>query len=91
VHPTFADPKTDFVFKRVFGAESRKHLLAALLNHLLVLEGDRSFIELQHLTPERRVDLAELKRSTPSTPREPSPPPSWTSGRTSFARRRTSR
>jgi predicted transposase/invertase (TIGR01784 family) len=63
MHPTFADPKTDFVFKRVFGAESRKHLLAALLNHLLELDGDRSIVELQHLTPEQRVDLAELKLS----------------------------
>ena len=63
MHPTFADPKTDFVFKRVFGAESRKHLLAALLNHLLELEGDRRIVALQHLAPEQRVDLAELKLS----------------------------
>jgi hypothetical protein len=24
VHALFADPKTDFVFKRIFGAEARK-------------------------------------------------------------------
>jgi hypothetical protein len=32
VLPTFADPKTDFVFKRIFGAEAHKHLLIELLN-----------------------------------------------------------
>ena len=31
----FADPRTDFVFKRIFGAEVRKPLLIALLNNLL--------------------------------------------------------
>ena len=36
--PTFADPKTDFVFKRIFGSEPHKHLLIELLNALLELE-----------------------------------------------------
>jgi len=27
--PVFADPKTDFVFKRIFGVEERKVLLVA--------------------------------------------------------------
>ena len=31
MHAVFADPKTDFVFKRIFGAEARKSLLIALL------------------------------------------------------------
>ncbi len=30
-----ADPKTDFIFNRVFSAEFRKPLLAALPHHLL--------------------------------------------------------
>lgn len=30
--PVFADPKTDFVFKRIFGTEPNKHLLIELLN-----------------------------------------------------------
>jgi len=41
VRPVFADPKTDFGFKRIFGSEARKPLLIALLNHLLEREGDR--------------------------------------------------
>ena len=59
----FADPKTDFVFKRVFGAEGRKPLLIALLNHLLELHGDSEIREVQHLTGDQRVDVAELKLS----------------------------
>jgi len=63
VHPVFADPKTDFVFKRIFGAEARKPLLVALLNHLLELEGDRRILEVQHLSGDQHVDVAELKLS----------------------------
>ncbi|MEO5731329.1 MAG: Rpn family recombination-promoting nuclease/putative transposase [Byssovorax sp.] len=49
--PVFADPRTDFVFKKIFGAVERKPLLIALLNHLLELSG------------EQHVDVAELKLS----------------------------
>ena len=63
VHPVFADPKTDFVFKRIFGSEARKPLLIALLNHLLELEGDRCVQDIQHLSSEQRVDVDELKLS----------------------------
>jgi predicted transposase/invertase (TIGR01784 family) len=59
----FADPKTDFVFKRIFGAEARKPLLVALLNNLLELEGDRRILEVQHLTGEQHIDVADLKLS----------------------------
>ena len=61
--PTFADPRTDFVFKRIFGAEARKPLLIALLNHLLELEGQRLILDVQHLSSEQHVDVAELKLS----------------------------
>lgn len=59
----FADPKTDFVFKRIFGAEARKPLLIALLNNLLEFEGDRRIVDVQHQTGEQHVDVAELKLS----------------------------
>src|SRR5512141_597548 len=61
--PTFADPKTDFVFKRIFGAEARRPLLMALLNHLLELEGERRIVELHHLPVDQHVDVPELKLS----------------------------
>jgi predicted transposase/invertase (TIGR01784 family) len=63
VHPVFADPKTDFVFKRIFGAEARKPLLIALLNHLLELDGERRILDVQHLSGDQHVDVPELKLS----------------------------
>jgi predicted transposase/invertase (TIGR01784 family) len=63
VHPVFADPKTDFVFKRIFGAEARKPLLVALLNHLLELEGERRILDVQHLSGDQHVDVPDLKLS----------------------------
>lgn len=60
---TFADPKTDFVFKRIFGAEARKPLLIALLNHLLELEDEHRILDVQHLSGEQRADVPELKLS----------------------------
>jgi predicted transposase/invertase (TIGR01784 family) len=63
VHPVFADPKTDFVFKRIFGAEARKPLLIALLNHVLELEGERRILDVQHLSGDQHVDVPELKLS----------------------------
>jgi len=59
VHPVFADPKTDFVFKRIFGAEARKPLLVALLNHLLKLEGERRILDVQYAAgdaPQTLID-----------------------------------
>ncbi|WP_437810811.1 Rpn family recombination-promoting nuclease/putative transposase [Sorangium sp. So ce1078] len=63
MQPVFADPKTDFVFKRIFGAEGRKPLLIALLNHLLELDGERRILDVQHLTGEQHIGVAELKLS----------------------------
>jgi len=59
----FADPKTDFVFKRIFGSEARKPLLIALLNHLLELDGERRILDVQHLSSDQHVDVDELKLS----------------------------
>ena len=63
MHAVFADPKTDFVFKRIFGSEGRKPLLIALLNHLLELEGERRILDVQHLSGDQHIDVAELKLS----------------------------
>ena len=63
MHAVFADPKTDFVFKRIFGSEGRKPLLVSLLNHLLELDGDRSILDVQHLSGDQHVDVADLKLS----------------------------
>ena len=63
MHAVFADPKTDFVFKRIFGVDTRKPLLIALLNHLLELDGERRILDVQHLSGDQHVDVAELKLS----------------------------
>src|SRR5262245_18002561 len=63
MQPVFADPKTDFVFKRIFGSEARKPLLIALLNHLLELDGERRILDVQHRSGDQRVDVEELKLS----------------------------
>ena len=59
----FADLKTDFVFKKVFGTEEHKDLLVALLNALLALSGERAIVDLTYLREEERPRVPELKFS----------------------------
>ena len=61
--PVFADPKTDVVFKRIFGAEARKPLLIALLNDLLELTGTHRIRSVQHFSLEQRVTAPKSKLS----------------------------
>ena len=63
MRPVFADPKIDFVFKRIFGSEIHKPFLIELLNALLELSGDHRIGDLQYLSPEQRVPVEELKMS----------------------------
>ena len=63
MRPVFADPKTDFVFKRIFGAEVHKRLLIELLNALLELDDEHRIVDLKYLTPEQHVPVDELKLS----------------------------
>ncbi len=61
--PVFADPKTDVVFKRIFGDEARKPLLMALLNDLLELTGTHRIRSVQHFSLEQRVTAPRSKLS----------------------------
>ncbi len=63
MRPVFADPKTDFVFKRIFGAEVHKRLLIELLNAFLELDDEHRIVDLKYLTPEQHVPVDELKLS----------------------------
>ena len=63
MRPVFADPKTDFVFKRIFGTEVHKPLLIELLNALLELAGDHRIVDLEYLSPAQHVPVEELKQS----------------------------
>jgi predicted transposase/invertase (TIGR01784 family) len=63
MRPVFADPKTDFVFKRIFGTEVHKRLLIELLNALLELDDEHRIVDLKYLSPEQHVPIDELKLS----------------------------
>jgi predicted transposase/invertase (TIGR01784 family) len=61
--PTFADPKTDFAFKRIFGSEEHKDVLVAFLNAMLDLDEAHRIVGVELLPPEQRPPVAELKHS----------------------------
>ncbi|MCP4490359.1 MAG: Rpn family recombination-promoting nuclease/putative transposase, partial [Gammaproteobacteria bacterium] len=61
--PTFADPKTDFIFKRIFGSEPHKHLLIKLLNALLELEEGQLIQDISYLSNEEKIPRDEMKLS----------------------------
>src|SRR5487761_2478211 len=63
MRPVFADPKTDFVFKKLFGTEEHKPLLISLLNALLDRREDRAIASVTFLTEEQRPPVQELKFS----------------------------
>jgi len=59
----FADPKNDFVFRRIFGSEGDKDVLVAFLNHMLDLDEAHRIASVELLPPEQRPPVAELKLS----------------------------
>jgi predicted transposase/invertase (TIGR01784 family) len=63
MRPIFANPKTDFVFHRLFGTEEHKDLLVALLNALLELDERHQIVHVDLLSPEQRPQVDELKFS----------------------------
>jgi predicted transposase/invertase (TIGR01784 family) len=63
MRPLFADPKTDVVFKRLFGTEEHKDLLIALLDALLELDEPHRLLDVELLTPEQRPVVSEMKLS----------------------------
>jgi predicted transposase/invertase (TIGR01784 family) len=61
--PLFADPKTDFVFQRIFGSEEHKGALLGFLNHVLELDEAHQVVSVTLLPPEQRPKVNELKHS----------------------------
>ena len=49
----FADPKTDVIFKKIFGQKERQHLLLELLTSLLELDDAHRIVGLEYLSPEQ--------------------------------------
>ncbi len=60
MRPVFADPKTDFVFKRIFGAEVHKRLLIELLNALLELDDEHKIVDLKYRVVSASVRKAKI-------------------------------
>ena len=54
--PTFADPKTDFAFKRIFGSEEHKDVLVAFLNDILDLDEPHRIVGRQARLPLGLLD-----------------------------------
>ena len=63
MRPVFVDPKIDFVFKRIFGNETHKDVLVALLNGLLELDEAHRIVEVDLIEAEQRPAVSELERS----------------------------
>lgn len=61
--PVFADPKTDFVFHRIFGSEEHKPALLGFLNAMLELDEAHRIVDVSFLPPEQRPKVSELKYS----------------------------
>jgi predicted transposase/invertase (TIGR01784 family) len=61
--PVFGDPKTDFVFQRIFGSEDHKTALIGFLNDILQLDDAHRITQVALLPPEQRPKVSELKCS----------------------------
>jgi predicted transposase/invertase (TIGR01784 family) len=57
----FLDVKTDYAFKRVFGAEESVPLLISFLNAVLEYEGEHRIVTLEILDPYQAPKLAGMK------------------------------
>jgi predicted transposase/invertase (TIGR01784 family) len=61
--PVFGDPKTDFVFQRIFGSDDHKTALIGFLNDILQLDEAHRITSVMLLPPEQRPKVSELKYS----------------------------
>ena len=61
--PVFGDPKTDFVFQRIFGSDDHKTALLGFLNDILQLDDAHRITSVALLPPEQRPKVSELKNS----------------------------
>ena len=61
--PVFGDPKTDFVFQRIFGSDDHKTALLGFLNDILQLDDAHRLSSVMLLPPEQRPRVSELKYS----------------------------
>lgn len=60
---TFADPKSDIAFKKVFGNENKTEILISFLNAVLDLYGEQAIVEITILNPYQAPKISILKES----------------------------
>lgn len=60
---TFADPRNDIAFKKIFGDESKKEILISLLNAVLDFQGDRTIADLHIVNPYQVPKIEGLKNT----------------------------
>lgn len=63
MRPVFADPKTDIIFKKIFGEKAHKGLLIELLDALLELDDAHRIADIEYLSPEQVPPRRDLKLS----------------------------
>jgi predicted transposase/invertase (TIGR01784 family) len=61
--PVFGDPKTDFIFQRIFGSDDHRTALLGFLNDILQLDAAHRITSVALLPPEQRPKVSELKYS----------------------------
>jgi len=68
MRPIFADPKTDVIFKKIFGQPAHKDLLIELLDALLELDSAHRIVDLEYLSLEqlpmqrrRKLSILDVK------------------------------
>jgi len=59
----FADPRTDFAFKLIFGNDKAREVLISFLNAVLGLDGIHAIAEVTILNPYQAPKISTLKRS----------------------------
>ena len=63
MRPVFADPRSDVIFKKIFGELAHKDLLVELLNSLLELDDSRRIVDIEYLSPEQLPQHQGLRLS----------------------------
>ena len=59
----FLDPKNDYAFKRIFGAEKNKDILIHFINDMLGFEGEQKIVTVQFLKTSQDPEIAYKKQS----------------------------
>jgi len=60
---TFADPKNDLAFKKIFGNEKHKEILISFLNSVLDFKNEKTIVDVSIVNPYQVPKIPELKEA----------------------------